>query len=605
VKVLETHRSYHEKVKMEGNCPLYSLPSSGSGSVQIEKTLDSYSEAVKDIEGVTSNSTLKSAFSLLKVLHVTQIARQNNNNNEHSALCIEIKPASDYAVDNQCMESITRWFIDSCSSEVDDEIQQARSNQERYKAFLSSISGGDLSAAAKIAEEENLTELSILLASGPEAREDIFQEIMAWRKDQNPLSIPENLLRTYRLLAGDFGMEEDVYRRSRSFDWRRRIIMKLNYTKSSEAFRTLSAVICNYEADVSKGVAPFPSAHHNNDNTVESTLFRILKLGAQIPAASSTELSLSNIVDPLGYSQDSKNFSLSFHLTSCINAMYRSNSIFLTPEEEYAIIDGYAFQLQSLGLWEWAVYVFLCVLSGESSFSSSWRTQHAKSLVLQNFNKDDESAKKRFFLETYLEVPSDWFEEALCYRLNTTGDVLGYITHRFKLDEVKGAKVIERTLVPNILFTSRREQGTILRLFEDLYLSEDNKSLTWAVSTFFEIYEQIHILEGHSRDYVEKNIPALLDDCEKIEQIFSSYKASEGKLADNSLDIVPEHYLVPMGSFLAEALHQTSHFKLQILALKEGMTISSTASQKLKLLRAQSCSDGNIGNRENICRWLM
>mmetsp|Transcript_1465 Transcript_1465/g.1626 ORF Transcript_1465/g.1626 Transcript_1465/m.1626 type:complete len:1759 (-) Transcript_1465:394-5670(-) len=602
MKVLENHRSYHEKVKMEGNCPLFSLPSSGFGGVHIEKTLESYSEAVKDIEGGTLNSTSKSAFSLLKILHVTQIARQNNNNNQHSAIGIKSKPALDYAVDNQCMESITRWFIDSCSPEVDNEIRQARSNQERYKAFLSSISGGDLSAAAKIAEEENLSELSILLASGPEAKEDIFQEIIAWRKNKNSLSMPENLLRIYRLLAGDFGMEEDVYRRSRSFDWRRRMIMKLNYTKSSEACRTLSAVICNYEADVSKGVAPFPSA--NKDNTGESTLFRILKLGAQLPAASSTELSLSKIIDPLGYCQDSKNFSLSFHLTSCISAMYSSNSIFLTPEEEYTIIDGYAFQLQSLGLWEWAVYVFLCVLSGESSLSSSWRSQHAKSLILQNFNKDDESAKKRFFLES-LEVPSDWFEEALCYRLNTTGDVLGYITHSFQLDKVKGTKFIERTLVPKILFASRSEQGTILRLIEELYLSEDNKSLPWAISTFFETYEQIHMLEGLSKDHIDQNIPTLLDNCEKIEHIFSSYKASEGKLADNSLDIIPEHYLVPMGSFLAEALHQTSHFKLQILAVKEGMTITSTASQKLKLLRAQSCSDGNIGNRENICRWLM
>merc|ERR1712238_626268 len=444
VKVLENHRSYHEKVKMEGNCPLFSLPSSGFGGVHIEKTLDSYSEAVQDIEGGTLNSTSKSAFSLLKILHVTQIARQNNNTNQHSAIGIKSKPTSDYAVDNQCMESITRWFIDSCSPEVDNEIRQARSNQERYKAFLSSISGGDLSAAAKIAVEENLSELSILLASGPEAREDIFQEIIAWRKNKNSLIMPENLLRAYRLLAGDFRMEEEVYRRrSRSFDWRRRMIMKLNYTKSSEAFRTLSAVICNYEADVSKGVAPFPSA--NKDNTVESTLFRILKLGAQTPAASSTELSLSKIIDPLGYCQDSKNFSLSFHLTSCISAMYSSNSIFLTPEEEYTIIDGYAFQLQSLGLWEWAIYVFLCVLSGESSLSSSWRSQHAKSLILQNFNKDDESAKKRFFLES-LEVPSDWFEEALCYRSNTTGDVLGYITHSFQLDKFKFWRVFPRTI---------------------------------------------------------------------------------------------------------------------------------------------------------------
>ena len=604
LKVLETHRSHHNRLKKEGNCPLFSLSSNGSNgnTSPIENTLESYSEAVKNIRGGGSISSVsKSAFSLLKVLHATQTVRQNHSNNQDATFGGggANKPATDHAIDNQCMVSITRWLIDSCSPEVEYEIRQARSNQGRYKALLSAVSGGDLSTAAKIAEEDNLTELSILLASGPEARGDIFKEIMAWRGNQNSTRIPENLLRTYRLIAGDLGMEENVYKHSRdgndTFDWRRRMVMKLTY--SSQACKTLKSAISMYDADVSKGISPFPSAHHNDNNTVESLLFRLLKLGSEVNSI--PELSLSNIVDPLGYTQDSKNFSLSFHLTSCITAMYRSPS--LTPEEEYTILDGYAFQLQSLGLWEWAVYVFLCVLSGgESSLSSSWRIQHAKSLVLQNFNNDDESNKKRLFLEKGLEVPSDWFEEAMCYRSNATGDVLGYITHQFKLDEVKGTKVIERTLVPNILFNNREKQEAVLQLLDDLYLSEENESLVWAISTFFEIYDQIHFLEGCKKEEIEKTVPMLLEGLEKIEHIFSSCKASEEQLSDNTLDIIPATYSVPMGSFLAEALHQTSHFKLQVLTLKEGMTISSTASQKLKLLRAQDFSEG-----ENICRWLM
>ena len=54
------------------------------------------------------------------------------------------------------------------------------------------MSGGDLSTAAKIAEEENMFHLSILLASGPESRKDVLQEIMAWRKAGNARSIPDD-----------------------------------------------------------------------------------------------------------------------------------------------------------------------------------------------------------------------------------------------------------------------------------------------------------------------------------------------------------------------------------------------------------------------------
>ena len=108
-----------------------------------------------------------------------------------------------------------------------------------------------------------------------------------------------------------------------------------------------------------------------------------------------------------------------------------------------------------------------------------------------------------------------------------------------------------------------------------------------------------------SRENIEDMVPNLLKACDEIQQIFYSYKASEQKLVDNGLDIVPEKESVPIGSFLSEALHQTSHFKLQILALKGGLGISNTASQMLKLVKLQGLSDCSIGNRENICRWLM
>ena len=140
-------------------------------------------------------------------------------------------------------------------------------------------------------------------------------------------------------------------------------------------------------------------------------------------------------------SNNKNNFSLSFHLASCITSIYASPS--LTPEEEYTLLDGYAFQLQSQGLWEWAVYVFLCVLSDKADAPSKWRTQRAKALVLQNYYEgNDSNAKKREFLEN-LGVSTDWFEEAACYRSFTSGDTYEYISHSLKLDADKASKVLE------------------------------------------------------------------------------------------------------------------------------------------------------------------
>lgn len=372
--------------------------------------------------------------------------------------------------------------------------------------------------------------------------------------------------------------------------------MKLKYAKSENACKTLSSAIVQYEDDVLKGTAPFPSALYCDDN-VENTLFRLLKLGTD------SESSLSHVVNPLGYTADRNNFSLSFHLASCVTSVYES--VPLTAEEECTLLDSYAYQLQTLGLWEWAVYIFLCVLSKKTDVPSMWRCQRVKSLLLQNyFHDNDVNAKKREFLVT-LGLPSSWFEEALSYRYLTMGNVFGYITHKVNLSFDDGTKALERTRVPNILFSNRQQRDALLLLVQGLTQSTDRKSLLFAVAQFFAIRKDIEELETFSQEEIEEAAPSLLDACNEIEQVFSSYKASEENLVDDALDIVPETYSVPMGSFLAEALHQTSHFKLQIFALTEGLGIASTASQMMKLLKSEGPGEYGIYSRENICRWLM
>jgi hypothetical protein len=65
--------------------------------------------------------------------------------------------------------------------------------------------------------------------------------------------------------------------------------------------------------------------------------------------------------------------------------------------------------------------------------------------------------------------------------------------------------------------------------------------------------------------------------------------------------MIPESFLVPMGSFLAEALSLVAKYKLQILSLEAGGSITGTTSQMLKLAK----SGKESGTEENICRWLM
>ena len=146
-------------------------------------------------------------------------------------------------------------------------------------------------------------------------------------------------------------------------------------------------------------------------------------------------------------------------------------------------------------------------------------------------------------------------------------------------------------------------QLNLLKLLE--VFAVDESSLACAVFYFFNLYQDLLNLEGAPQDEIDDAMPALEETCESVEQVFAKYKLEEELLHGPSIRFAPT--VVPLSSFLAEGLSQISRFKLQLRALKSGISISSTASQILNLSQPdpQEFEKTGISARENICRWLM
>ena len=154
-----------------------------------------------------------------------------------------------------------------------------------------------------------------------------------------------------------------------------------------------------------------------------------------------------------------------------------------------------------------------------------------------------------------------------------------------------------------MLFMNKGKLDESLKLLE--VFAVDDTSLACAVFYFFNLYQTLLNLEGAPQDEIETVMPTLEKTCETVEQVFVRYKSEEESLHGPSIRFAPT--VVPLSSFLAEGLSQISRFKLQLKALKSGISISSTASQILNLSQPEpeELEKTGISARENICRWLM
>jgi nuclear pore complex protein Nup98-Nup96 len=546
-KLLQCHRSASQQMNTkDSNCPFFAIVPTIRGA-SLEKTLDSYSKA--------GNGSSASAFKLLEVIQESLSAKASKFANQ----------GRDYGLESRHLSAIANFLVCLCSDEVRSEISLSNIQKGDFKPLLAAVSAGDIRLACKISQDMGLVQLSILLGSGPAARKAIQKEVSSWP------NLPPDLERIYRIVAGDFATEERRFpHKDGLFDWKRRIASQLTFSTSTGPIR-LKDFLERYEQDAADDV-----------------LFLLLKMDAD-----------KNTFESLGQVVNGCSASMCFHLSSCISAM--ADQPKLSAEEEYQIINSYVTQLLGGGLWHWAVYCVLCVMATKNSSTElhrSWRIQQAKTLVMMNYTEADEKA--RAFLQNSCGIPPEWFEESLAYRSSSQGDSYGFISHMMNAGQIAEATAaLEKTILPNVLFISKDKLPSTLKLIDAFSSEEDN--LISIVNDLAELARAVIDLDGASPDQVAAAAPALLDTCSNIENFLSCCRSTEHSLSmSDGLDMVPETYLVPMGSFLAEALSFVANLRLQILARSAGMPRESLTSQMLKLARSGST---NLG--EEATRWLL
>lgn len=508
--LLDAQLRYGNAMKSEDNaCPLYSLP---RGLESVESTEDLY-QALKDFASVRmENQDAASAFELMAQL----LFAVEDTTTEGIAEFVRERSHSPMAP--RAITSLTNWLANICSDDVENEVTHALSHGDAPMAILAALSSGDVERACEAAIEAGAFDLATVLSTAADTKEDVLNQLLALSDSGSSSRIANGVLRCLKIIGGDTFSESDLYQRGSSkLDWRRHLAIRCLQSPDS----TLADLVARFEEDIEKGEIPPPLPLYGKGcNSTETSL--LYKLVRCLSRPSSMEVQA--IVDPKGFTFSVHDFSLPFHLATALSAMKSDGAMEETFAEGLAY--GYEAQLISLGLWDWAVFVSLCTMSSDvPDYIRAAKVRRAKSIILQHFDDNEDSRRRRAFLEKKVEVPSEWFEEALAGRYAFYGNVIRTIEHTLAYNCDEAVKLVEVDFLPELFLIEKGSIESRVGLLERVAPIARPDSMVVAMCRLIGIGQEMAKLGQMGAPEANVVLSSLLEDCEGIEQTFQCYRS--------------------------------------------------------------------------------
>mmetsp|Transcript_925 Transcript_925/g.1148 ORF Transcript_925/g.1148 Transcript_925/m.1148 type:complete len:1736 (+) Transcript_925:182-5389(+) len=482
----------------------------------------------------------------------------------------------------QTMEAFRRWLKETCASKVEAEVASAKRKGDIFVAIFECLAAGDISQAASLSSEAGCHQLSTIIYAGPMAAELLREQISQWRESGAASTIPPDLLRIYSILGGDFSLEEQRFMNGdMPCDWMKRISLLVSYgTNEDGGNYDFASVVKKYDEDVAAGTAPGPEPFYNKDSTLhsrpKSLLYYIINLCNAISQGREENLLLSNVIQPLGYTQSPHDFSGSFQL-ACFLSMLKC-CLPLSEIQQAQLLTGYAFQLISCGKWEYAVYVMLCSIGNTSL--REWRKNQAKQIILQHCWPEDEKSKQ--MLVQKIGVPQSWFHEGLADRFANNGDSFSYVQQIRNLSMNLAREALEDHLIPTSLFRNPEETSRCFDFLRPFSMSAD--TLTATILSLYDLSQEIEELSDDPTLHNAETFKSLNAKANSIDTNLTQFKTSLENLSRPNVSRTGE-VLVPKRCFLAESISGIAFLKLQIRVLETGGSIwdSSVAHEPKKI----------------------
>ncbi|CAL1530884.1 unnamed protein product [Lymnaea stagnalis] len=333
-------------------------------------------------------------------------------------------------------EALSEWLSEVGEPKVSSELEAATGS---LFAVYSKLTIRKISEACESAQKGRDHYLALLLsqAIGSIAtRQMVGLQLANWAEIDAYQFIDELRLKVYCLLAGQLVWHTSCFRKNtegkdevwgrkeleinscHGLDWKRAFALHLWFkapanSSIQHALRQYQQGFQGSEHSQSYCAAPLPPYLEEEEGGADTkeiiydTAYHLLCLYAD------SSYQLEALLSPTSSTPSHLDFRLSWHLLQILQALQYKH---LSPHHTDTIHVSYAAQLETLGLWHWAVFVLLHISDGYQ------RRQATLNMLQRHLEMGEDWTDKEQFLIDKLSIPTSWLHQAKAIRAKHEGN---------------------------------------------------------------------------------------------------------------------------------------------------------------------------------------
>lgn len=445
----------------------------------------------------------------------------------------QLDEPSEYIQTLERRRAFSRWLSHTAAPQIEEEVSLTRRDSP-IEAVFSYLTGSRISEACCLAQQSGDHRLALLLSQlvgSQSVRELLTMQLADWHQLQADSFIHDERLRIFALLAGKPVWqlsEQKQINVCSQLDWKRTLAIHLWYLLPPTA--SISRALSMYEEAFQNtcegdkyACPPLPSylegsgcvveEEKDSQRPLQDVCFHLLKL------YSDRHYGLNQLLEPRSITADPLDYRLSWHLWEVLRAL---NYTHLSEQCEGVLQASYAGQLESEGLWEWAIFVFLHI------DNSGMREKAVRELLTRHcqLSETPESWAKETFLIQKLCVPAEWIHEAKAVRAHMESNKHLEALYLFKAGHWNRChKLVVRHLASDAIINENYDY--LKGFLEDLAPPERSSLIQdWETSglvylDYIRVIEMLHRIQqvdcsGYELEHLHTKVTSL---CNRIEQI--------------------------------------------------------------------------------------
>ncbi|XP_052089696.1 nuclear pore complex protein Nup98-Nup96-like isoform X6 [Mytilus californianus] len=380
--------------------------------------------------------------------------------------CISDEPVEGYDYQHSRREALSKWLMSTAVQRIQEDVQEAKyKGKDHLPAILAYLSGRKISEACLLAQKSGDHRLALLLAQTEShyvVRQLVEKQLIEWAELGADKYINIVRMKIYALLSGQLVWRAPVepytmINTCETMDWKRALALHLWFLCPSNS--PIHQALLDYEAGFkgrsscgiycnpplppySEGVLDCPIEEEDEGHMLRDTCYHVLKLYCQ------KSHRLNRLLNPTSSTENQLDYRLSWHLYQILQSLDYKH---LSPYHRAYIHMNFASQLESIGLWHWAVFIVLHIEDKQC------RESAVKDLLYRYVTLSTDKDKEDF-LQEKLNIPVRWIHYAKALRAKHENKSHEEALHLLKSGHWNAShKVILKHIAPDAIINENHE----------------------------------------------------------------------------------------------------------------------------------------------------